>query len=239
VTAGLAAYQAAGRVVTLGDAEGQRAALVTRWWDASQSGDPDQTVMLAHRRAEVADLNRRARDLLLIEGHLSGPVVYGADEHENPRCYAVGDQVVVRRNDLRHGLVNGQRGRVTAVDPGRGSLRIHTGGRLAAVTRAHLMAGAIDHGYALTVHQAQGLTVDRALLLGSTSLYREAGYVGLSRARDRTDLILAQRTDDFAYTDDDVDRPRPPPTPAEPALDAINRVLERSRGQHTAHDLSR
>jgi hypothetical protein len=125
------------------------------------------------------------------------------------------------------------------VDPDRGSLRIDSGGRVVAVTRAHLMAGAIDHGYALTVHQAQGLTVDRALLLGSTSLYQEAGYVGLSRARDRTDLILAERTDDFAYTDDDVDRPRPAPTPAQPALDAINRALERSKGQHTAHDLSR
>ena len=149
--------------------------------------------MLAHRRADVDDLNRRARDLLLAAGALAGPTVYGADQRENPRCFAVGDQVVVRRNDHRHGLVNGQRGVVTAVDPHTGSLRITAAGRGLTVSRAHLMAGALDHGYALTVHQAQGLTVDRALLLGSTGLYREAGYVGLSRARDRTDLILCER----------------------------------------------
>jgi ATP-dependent exoDNAse (exonuclease V) alpha subunit len=89
------------------------------------------------------------------------------------------------------------------------------------------------------VHQAQGLTVDRALLLGSTSLYREAGYVGLSRARDRTDLILTERTDDLACPDDDIDRPRPPAAPAEPALDALHRALQRSKAQRSAHDLAR
>jgi len=35
--------------------------------------------------------------------------------------------------------------------------------------------GCLDHGYALTVHQAQGLTCQRAMLLGSDTLYREAG----------------------------------------------------------------
>lgn len=89
----------------------------------------------------------------------------------------------MRRNDHRHGLVNGQRGVVTAVDPRTGSLRITAGGRDVTASRAHLIAGAIDHGYALTVHQAEGLTVDQALLLGTSGLYREAGYVGLSRAR--------------------------------------------------------
>jgi conjugative relaxase-like TrwC/TraI family protein len=239
VATGLEAFAAAGRLVIAGDADAQRAALVTAWRDAVRGGDPSRTVMLAHRRADVADLNLRARDFLLDAGALPGPDVYGADEHENPRCYAVGDQVVVRRNDHRHGLVNGERGRVTAVDIDVGSLRIDVGGREVAATRENLMTGAIDHGYALTVHQAQGLTVDRALLLGSTGLYREAGYVGLRRARERTDLILSARPDDLAYTDDDIGRPRPTDTPAEPALLAINRALDRSRGQHTAHDLGR
>ena len=49
--------------------------------------------MLAHRRADVDDLNRRARDHLLAAGALAGPAVYGADLRENPRCFAVGDQV--------------------------------------------------------------------------------------------------------------------------------------------------
>jgi hypothetical protein len=35
----------------------------------------------------------------------------------------------------------------------------------------------------MTLHKAQGLTVDHALLYGSETLTREAGYVGLSRGR--------------------------------------------------------
>ncbi|MGI9156460.1 MAG: hypothetical protein ACR2FG_07460 [Marmoricola sp.] len=57
----------------------------------------------------------------------------------------------------------------------------------------YLRDGGLDHGYALTVHQAQGLTCQRAMLLGSDALYREAGYVGLSRGRQRNDLHLVER----------------------------------------------
>jgi ATP-dependent exoDNAse (exonuclease V) alpha subunit len=41
----------------------------------------------------------------------------------------------------------------------------------------------LEHGYALTCHRAQGVTVDVALLYASRSLSRESGYVGLSRGR--------------------------------------------------------
>lgn len=237
--AGLAAYAAAGRITTLADADSQRAALVAAWWQATRdAADPGQTVMLAHRRADVAELNRRAPHTVQLAGRLTGPVVYGTDEQENPRCFAVGDLVILRRNDHRRGLINGQRGTVAAVDPPSGSLRIDTGDRQVTAGRSHLMAGVLEHGYALTVHQAQGLTVDRALPLGTASLYREAGYVGLSRARHRTDLILAEQPDDLAYTDDDIDRPRQAPTPTDP-MQNITRTLQRSKAQRSAHDLSR
>ncbi|HEX3426388.1 MAG TPA: ATP-binding domain-containing protein, partial [Acidimicrobiales bacterium] len=52
----------------------------------------------------------------------------------------------------------------------------------------------LGYGYATTVHKSQGATVDRAFLLGSDALYREAGYVGLSRARQRSDLYLVAAT---------------------------------------------
>ncbi len=238
VTAGVDAYAAAGRITTYPDGEAQRDALVRAWWDASRTGDPAQTVLLAHRRDHVTDLNHRARQLLRTEGLLGGPVVYGADEQDNPRCFATGDLVVVRRNDHRHGLVNGQRGRVTAVDPPTGGLQIDVGGQRRTLTRAHLLAGVLDHGYALTVHQAQGLTVDRAFLLGDTGLYREAGYVGLSRARHRSELHLSDARDDLAHTEDDIDRPSAPPEHIA-ALQAITRALQRSKAQRAAHDLTR
>jgi len=96
----------------------------------------------------------------------------------------------------------------------------------------------LDHGYALTVHQAQGPTGDQAFLLGDTGLYREAGYVGLNRARHRSELHLSDQRDDLAHTEDDVDRPAAPPEHVAP-LDAIARALQRSKAQRATHDLTR
>ena len=41
---------------------------------------------------------------------------------------------------------------------------------------------AIDRGYALTVHKAQGMTADIALVVGSEGATREWAYTAMSRA---------------------------------------------------------
>jgi hypothetical protein len=56
---------------------------------------------------------------------------------------------------------------------------------------AYVEDGHLDHGYALTVHKAQGTTVDRAFVLATESLTKEAGYVALSRARARSELFVS------------------------------------------------
>ncbi len=50
-------------------------------------------------------------------------------------------------------------------------------------TWVYLDAGHVSHAYVTTIHKAQGMTVDRCLTLGTDDLYREAGYVALSRGR--------------------------------------------------------
>ena len=44
--------------------------------------------------------------------------------------------------------------------------------------------------YAMTVHKAQGLTCDRAYVLGTDDLYAEAGYTALSRGRHENRLYV-------------------------------------------------
>jgi ATP-dependent exoDNAse (exonuclease V) alpha subunit len=47
----------------------------------------------------------------------------------------------------------------------------------------------IDHGYAMSVHKAQGATVNKTYLLASETMGdREWAYVGASRSRDTTGL---------------------------------------------------
>ena len=54
----------------------------------------------------------------------------------------------------------------------------------------------LDHGYAATVHKAQGVTVDRAHVLATPHMDRHAAYVGLTRHRDGVALHYGR--DDFS-----------------------------------------
>lgn len=102
---------------------------------------------------------------------------------------SVGDTVRINRNDAGRDLTNGDRMRVAAVSGGAVTLEsiAQRAGRpvrsleLSAARPLHL-----EHAYASTVHSAQGLTTERALIALDTrsrttsmNLY----YVAISRAR--------------------------------------------------------
>jgi ATP-dependent exoDNAse (exonuclease V) alpha subunit len=57
----------------------------------------------------------------------------------------------------------------------------------------------IDHGYAATIHKAQGMTVDRTHVLATPGLDAHGSYVALSRHRDGIELHYSR--DDFANRD--------------------------------------
>ncbi len=55
---------------------------------------------------------------------------------------------------------------------------------------SYLDDGHLDHGYAMTVHRAQGATVDRAFVLGSDTVDRGWGYTAMSRHRHEARLYV-------------------------------------------------
>jgi hypothetical protein len=172
------AYVEQGRIVAAPSAEAARTAMVDDWHAAYESGAT--AIMIAHRRADVADLNARAREKLRALGRLGDhQVAIGT------RTFARGDRVVTKRNDRRLNVVNGQAGVITAIDGGRCEVRFDDGRDLQLPER-YVREGHLDHGYASTAHRAQGATVDRTFVLGSDELYREWGYTALSRHRQGT-----------------------------------------------------
>jgi ATP-dependent exoDNAse (exonuclease V) alpha subunit len=241
LAASLEAYAAAGRVTTSSTGRLQRAALVTAWWAAQQAAagdvsmDPD-TVMLAARRADVVDLNARARILLAAAGRLTGPSVR-VDEDGDARDFAVGDIVIARRNDYATRLFNGQRGVVTHVDARQGTVTVRTHAASVVVHPPYLASGGLDHGYALTIHQAQGLTAARGLVLGTDSLYRESAYVALSRGRRRNHLFLANHADNLDPVAAQSHVPEPRDAASEDPLHQLTQALQRSRAQALAVDV--
>jgi ATP-dependent exoDNAse (exonuclease V) alpha subunit len=48
----------------------------------------------------------------------------------------------------------------------------------------------LGHAYATTIYNAQGLTVGRAIVMGSSGFSANQAYVATSRARERTDIVI-------------------------------------------------
>jgi hypothetical protein len=173
------AYRDHARIVARPTAAELREAVVEDWWESARTRESD-AVMVAHRRADVAELNALARARMHRDGRL------GADELVvGDRAFARGDRVIARRNDRREGVVNGMRAEVVDVDQDRRTVHVaDDAGKRTEISRRYLDEGWLDHGYALTAHAAQGATVDRSFVLGSDDLYREWGYTALTRHRD-------------------------------------------------------
>jgi conjugative relaxase-like TrwC/TraI family protein len=231
-------YDAAGRVQRADTGADARCALTAAWWTAATADGArppsEQVVMLAVRRTDVDELNTRARAHMAAAKRLIGPALTVAISPYAERSFAVGDLVIARRNDYSRALINGQRGTVTVVDPCAGTLTVQLGGRTTTVPTGYLANGGLDHGYALTVHQSQGMTCEQAMLLGSDALYREAGYVGLSRGRQRNDLHLVDRSPIDDPTREDCHSPQGPAADVEDSLEVIRTALTRSRGKSLA-----
>ena len=182
------AYHEHGRIVAAQRQRTRRTAIVADWWDAHRSGD--HALMIAHRRRDVADLNRRARAGLRAAGRL------GDDELVTPhRAFAIGDRVIARRNDQRLGVVNGQAGTIDRDHRGSDGGRARRRDPRSNFHARYAEHGHLDHGYAITAHRAQGATVDRAFVLGSDELYREWGYTALSRHRDEARFYVSATPD--------------------------------------------
>ncbi len=175
-------YLSRGRV-TLAPNRTETLAAMTHAWAADVAAGHD-TALLAWRRDDVRDLNRLARDLHSHQGRLSGPEIEGP----GGRRYAAGDHIVVLAPLPEQHLVTSERLTITAIDIPNRQLHATTNeGRPVTLAGQAIDADHLDHGYALTVHRAQGATYDRAHVLAAGG-GRELAYVALSRARHGTTL---------------------------------------------------
>ncbi len=192
-------------------------------WFATRMLGADALMVAAHLRA-VDDLNDRAR-VLLREANLIGPDVVQLDG----RRYAVGDEILALRNDYELGLLNGTHGLIERIDIDRQRLIVGTDLRDGvAVPFGYVDGGALTHGYATTIHKAQGATVDHCFVLVDETTSREHAYTALSRGRHGNELYVdSPRTRDGESHADELE-------PDE--LDSLRRTLGRSVSQELATD---
>jgi hypothetical protein len=161
-------------------------------WDRDRQASPDRSrIILTHTNDEVRALNDAARERLRAAGDLGDEVRVTVERGE--RSFASGDRVMFLQNERGLGVKNGTLGTVEQV--GERSMSVHTDdGRNVSFDLKDY--DRIDHGYAATIHKAQGMTVDRTHVLATPGLDAHGSYVALSRHRDGMDLHYGR--DDFA-----------------------------------------
>jgi len=190
VARAVAAYQAHGRVIVASGRPAMIGEAVDRWLAAHHAGTVP--VLLAGTNQTVDALNAAVRRALIDRGVL-GPAIDGSNG-----SLALGERLVIRANDYRAAtptggqtsVLNGQTGTLTGTCSAGLVLRMDHDNLDVVLTPDQLATDAVGYAYASTAHRAQGGTWDLAITVGLDGLYREAGYLVMSRGRASNWLIV-------------------------------------------------
>lgn len=214
VETALDAYAQHGHIVEAATREDAIGRIVADWAEArralagrtSAEGEwrprrGDEMLVLAHTNDDVKRLNDALRKVLIDDGTLTQSRTFVTER--GTREFATGDRIIFLENArfveprAKHlgpqHVKNGMLGSVTSITDKRGwtllTVRLDNGREVVFGEDTY---GNVDHGYAATIHKAQGATVDRTFVLATGMMDQHLTYVAMSRHRDRADLYAAQ-----------------------------------------------
>lgn len=162
-------------------------------WGKDKNTLPDKAI-IAGLRADVKELNHRARSHLKTQGVISVEAVHVEvelrDGTQEERELSVNDRIVFTKNDRELGVLNGMMGRLRSLHDGRMIVELdETNARGESSVAIPFSFGFFDHAYCITNHKAQGRTVESAhVYVNGSLLDREWAYVAASRSRHATTL---------------------------------------------------
>ena len=160
---------------------------VVEAWDKYRKEHPEKTqIMMAFKRVDVREMNKRARAKRIADGEL-GKKEVTVETERGEREFSPSDRVYFLKNDRSLGVKNGSLGSIVMLKDHEAEIRLDGPGYRSVVV-AFDQYNHLDHGYAATLHKGQGATVDRATVLASRLFDRHTAYVGMTRHVDRVDL---------------------------------------------------
>lgn len=155
-------------------------------------------LVLTGTRLEAYRLNQSIRQALQRANRVGSEEVEFTTSQGGTRRLATGERVVFLRNDLGLNVKNGTLGMVVAcqssIDHPGITVQIDGGKKIKVPLDQY---SHVDHGYALTVHKAQGTTIDgNVYVMASEAMTdREWSYVALSRAKGTTRIYTSELDD--------------------------------------------
>jgi Ti-type conjugative transfer relaxase TraA len=213
-------YADRGHVVFADDREMAREKLVADYLADINQHPSASRIALAHRRVDVRAINDGIRQALQAKGLLAkgSGLDIGDDEAttvnvgtgladngdreivyqtvNGKRSFAPGDRILLLENNRDLAVKNGMLGTVEAVEPNAIQMRLDGSGDRVRDTGIVSIPvkdyQSFDHGYATTIHKAQGATVDRAFVMASSTMDRHLTYVAMTRHRHEAKLYAGR-----------------------------------------------
>jgi hypothetical protein len=210
----LEAYRSRGMVHEAKTREQARGDLIERWDRNRQAAPEHSRIILTRTNDEVRAINEAARERMRAAGDLGDDVRLAVER--GARHFASGDRIMFLQNERSLGVKNGTLGSIEQVSAQSMTVQTDDGRSVRFDLKDY---NRIDHGYAATIHKAQGMTVDCAHVLATPGMDAHGSYVALSRHRDGMDLHYGR--DDFA------------------GQDRLVRTLSRDRAKDMASDYER
>ncbi len=186
VESAIRAYQTKGRIAR-SNLKSEAVERLIDDWNRDYHSEKS-TLILAHLRKDVRELNRLARGKLIARGLIDEGHAFNTED--GVRHFAVGEQIVFLKNDRDLGVKNGMLARVVEAEEGRIVAEVGDIGsdQIKRVEINQSRYRNVDHGYATTIHKSQGATVDRVKVLATLSLDRHLTYVAMTRHREDVTL---------------------------------------------------
>jgi ATP-dependent exoDNAse (exonuclease V) alpha subunit len=169
-----------------------RAALVAQW-AKDNAADPSRSrFIFAYTNADVDLLNGAIRHVRKKAGQLEQQD-HSFDTKHGRADFSAGDRVQFTGTNRQRGLYNGQAGTVQMIDGSKFVVLLD--GRVARSVEFDAKEFQdFRHGYAGTIYKGQGRTLDQTYLYHSEHWRSAAGYVALTRHRDKAELFVARNT---------------------------------------------
>jgi Ti-type conjugative transfer relaxase TraA len=163
------------------------AACSKEYFEARAQHGEKGVAMMATTNKVVNDLNAAARAELKRAGELQNSRDYNLNGHKIE--ITSGDRVLLTKNDYKLDVRNGDLATVTHADKNGITVKLDRENREVRLDLREYQD--VKHGYAFTVHKAQGSTVEKAIVFGSSNnMSRETAYVADSRAREETKWVF-------------------------------------------------
>lgn len=201
IKTGIAIHTDLGNVKAYDTQDEARLRVVTEWANSPKFTPPDEngntrartSIMLAYTRNDVNLMNDAARVIKRDAGALKGDD-FTVQTEFGKRNFAIGDEVVFNKPNRDIGVLNGTRGQIEGVQFDKNgsatSLEVRSDGKPLKVDLADY--NNINHGYASTIHKAQGVTVDDAYVLASPNMNANLTYVANTRHRDNLSFVYSR-----------------------------------------------